>query len=146
PELQGDRDRESYAVGVDVGNSLQPIAAELDLAALEQEVRKLFQGGQPSLSPEQAQQVDTALRATLAVRTGMPGAPATAPALDRAVVGRLVGGYIVGPSLLPIREELELPMLMRGVRDAATGAALLLPEGQVQQVLNAFGERVRAKA
>ena len=144
--LATDRDRESYAVGVDVGRSLQPIAAELDLAALEQEVRQLFDGGKPSLAPAEAQEVDTALRATLAARSGMPGAPESPPQVDRAKVGQLVGGYIVGPSLVPIREELEMARFMRGVRDAVGGGELLIAADQVQPVLDAFGARVRAKA
>jgi FKBP-type peptidyl-prolyl cis-trans isomerase FkpA len=146
PALSTDRDRASYAVGVDVGRSLQPIAEELDLAALEKEVRQLFDGGKPSLSPADAQQVDAALRATLAARNGMPGAPEAPPAVDRAKVGQLVGGYIVGPSLLPIRDELEMPLFVRGVRDATGGGKLLLPADQVQPVLDAFGARVRARA
>ena len=146
PALSTDRDRASYAVGVDVGRSLQPIAEELDLAALEKEVRQLFDGGKPSLSPADAQQVDAALRATLAARNGMPGAPEAPPAVDRAKVGQLVGGYIVGPSLLPIQDELEMPLFVRGVRDASGGGKLLLPADQVQPVLDAFGARVRARA
>lgn len=146
PALSSDRDRASYAVGVDVGRSLQPIAAELDLAALEKEVRQLFDGGKPSLSPADAQQVDAALRATLAARNGMPGAPEAPPPVDRAKVGQLVGGYIVGPSLLPIQDELEMPLFLRGVRDASSGGKLLLAADQVQPVLDAFGTRVRAKA
>ena len=132
--LGTERDRASYAVGVDVGRSLQPIAAELDLAALQQEMDRLFAGGKPSLSPEEAQQVDAALRGTLAARNGMPGAPESPPAVDRARVGQLVGG------------ELEMALLMRGMRDASSGGTLLMPADEVQQVLNAFGERVRAKA
>jgi FKBP-type peptidyl-prolyl cis-trans isomerase FkpA len=76
----------------------------------------------------------------------MPGAPEAPPAVDRAKVGQLVGGYIVGPSLLPIRDELEMPLFVRGVRDATGGGKLLLPADQVQPVLDAFGARVRAKA
>src|SRR5690606_4304854 len=144
--LGTERDRASYAVGVDVGRSLQPIAAELDLAALQQEMDRLFAGGKPSLSPEEAQQVDAALRGTLAARNGMPGAPESPPAVDRARVGQLVGGYIVGPSLLPIHGELDMALLMRGMRDASSGGSLLMPADDVQQVLNDFGERVRAKA
>lgn len=144
--LGTERDRASYAVGVDVGRSLQPIAAELDLAALQQEMDRLFAGGKPSLSPEEAQQVDAALRGTLAARNGMPGAPESPPAVDRAKVGQLVGGYIVGPSLLPIHGELDIALLMRGMRDASSGGTLLMPADEVQQALDAFGARVRAKA
>jgi len=144
--LATDRDRASYAVGVDVGSSLQPIAAELDQAALEREIRKLFDGGEPSLVPAEAQQVDTALRATLAARSGAPGAPASPQAVDRAKVGQLVGGYIVGPSLLPIADELDVAVFMRGLGDAAGGGKLAMPAEQVQQVLAAFGERVRERA
>lgn len=141
--LATDRERASYAVGVDVGSSLQPIAAELDQAALEREIRKLFDGGEPSLAPAEAQQVDTALRATLAARSGAPESP---QAVDRAKVGQLVGGYIVGPSLLPIEDELDVPVFMRGLRDAAGGGKLAMSTEQVQQVLSAFGERVRERA
>jgi len=144
--LATDGARESYAVGVDVGRSLEPIAAELDFDALEKEVRALFDGAKPSLTPAEAQQVDNALRATLAARSGMPGAPQSPPDLDRARVGQLVGGYIVGPSLLPIGEDIDMAVFMRGVRDAASGGELAMPADQVRPVLEAFGARVRARA
>ena len=144
--LATDQDRESYAVGVDVGRSLEPIAGQLDFNALDGEIRQLFDGGKPSLSPAEAQQVDTALRATLAAQAGMPGAPESPAELDRAKVGQLVGGYIVGPSLGPIAGEIDMAVFMRGVRDAATGGELAMPAAQVQPVLEAFGARVRARA
>jgi len=144
--LATDRDRESYAVGVDVGRSLEPIAGELDFGALGTEIRQLFAGGKPSLAPDEAQQVDTALRATLAAGSGMPGAPESPPALDRAKVGQLVGGYIVGPSLEPIAGDIDMAVFMRGVRDAATGGELAMPAAQVQPVLEALSARVRDRA
>jgi FKBP-type peptidyl-prolyl cis-trans isomerase FkpA len=144
--LDTDHARDSYAVGVDVGRSLEPIAAQLDFASFDRELRQLFDSGKPSLTPPEAQQVDNALRATLAAGSGMPGAPESPPALDHARVGQLVGGYIVGPSLAPIAGDIDMAVFMRGVRDAATGKPLALPADQVQPRLEAFGARVRARA
>ena len=113
------RDRVSYAIGMDVAHSLEPIAPEVDIAALEAELRNAFAGNKPTLSQQDAQAVDQILRGRVAARNGVDVPPEVAnAAIDKAKVGQMVGGYLVGPSLLPIKDEIELPRMMQGLRDA----------------------------
>lgn len=148
-QLGSDRDRISYAIGMDVANSLKPVAADLDVAALEKSLRNAFDGGQPLLNQEEARAVDQALRARIASREGkaVPGvAPgAQAPPVAKDKVGLLVGGLMVGPSLLPIKDEIEIPVLMQAIRTAVAGGKPLMAEDQVKATLTAFSEKVRAR-
>lgn len=52
--LDSDKARISYAIGLDIGESLQPIAAELDKDVLIAAVNDRMSGNQPRLSNEQA--------------------------------------------------------------------------------------------
>ena len=144
--LASERDRLSYAIGTDVGNSLKPIAPELDVAALEAAVRNAFAGNKPTLPEAEAQATDQALRARVGARSGaqVPPGAANAP-IDKAKVGQMVGGYIVGPSLLPIKAEIDLPHLMQGLRDVLGGGKLLLDEQALKAELDAFGQRMRGR-
>src|SRR6476659_4620622 len=48
--LNSDRDKVSYAIGMDVGRSIKPVGPDLDLAAFEQAVGRTFAGQPPALS------------------------------------------------------------------------------------------------
>jgi FKBP-type peptidyl-prolyl cis-trans isomerase FkpA len=140
------RDRVSYAIGMDVGHSLAPIAPELDVAALEAALRNAFAGNKPVLPEGEAQAIDQALRARVAARNGAQAAPGAANApIDKAKVGQMVGAYIVGRSLVPIKGEIELPRLMQGLRDTLGGRKPLLDDAQLKAELEAFGERMRTR-
>lgn len=52
--LDSDKARISYAIGLDIGQSLQPIEAELDREVLIAALNDRFNGRQPRLSDEQA--------------------------------------------------------------------------------------------
>lgn len=148
-ELRSERDKVSYAIGMDVANSLKPVADDLDVAAMEKALRNAFDGGGPLLSQEEARNVDQALRARIASREGkpVPGAPpgAAAPAVAKDKVGLLVGGLMVGPSLLPIKDEIDIPVLIQAVRASMSGGKPLLAEADAKAVLTAFSEQARGK-
>lgn len=147
--LSNEREKVSYAIGLDVGNSLRPIGPDLDVNALEQAMRHVFGGGKPAMTQQEAQATDQALRARIAAREGTPvpgAAPgAAAPTVDAAKVGTLVGSFMVGPSLMPIKDEIELPVLLQGVRAALSGGAPALSEEEARTVLTAFGQRMQTK-
>ena len=92
---------------------------------------------------------DAALRARIAARDGKPvpgAAPgAQPPAVDKAKVGQLVGGQMVGPSLVPIKDEIELPVLVQAVRTVLSGGQPLLAEAEAKSVLEAFSQRIHGK-
>src|SRR5690554_3003187 len=47
--LEGGRERVSYMVGMDVSQSLQPVAPDIDLDAFARAVAHVFEGGGPLL-------------------------------------------------------------------------------------------------
>ena len=147
--LASEREKVSYAIGMDVGSSIKPIGPDLDMTAFEAAVRNAFAGGKPALSKEEAMAVDGALRARIAARDGksVPGqAPgAQPPAVAKDKVGQLLGGYMVGPSLAPIKDEIELPVFVQGVRTMLTGGRPLLAEGDAKAVLEAFTQQLQAR-
>jgi len=134
---------------MDVGHSIKPVGPDLDLAAFEQAVSRTFAGQPPALSQEEAMATDAALRARIAARDGKapagtaPGTPP--PSVDKTKVGQLVGGQMVGPSLTPIKDEIELPVLVQAVRTVLEGGQPLLAEDEAKSVLAAFSQRVQGK-
>lgn len=145
--LTSDRDKVSYAIGMDVGASIKPVGPDMEIAAFEQAVRNAFQGGKPELSKEEAIATDGALRARIGAREGKPtpGTPpgAQPPAVDKGKVGQLVGGLMVGPSLASIKDELDLPVFMQAVRTVLSGGKPLLADTQAKSVLAAFSQQMQ---
>jgi FKBP-type peptidyl-prolyl cis-trans isomerase FkpA len=147
--LTSDRDKVSYAIGMDVGSSIRPVGPDMDVAAFEQAVRNAFQGGKPVLSREEAIAIDGALRARIGAREGKPapGAkPGTQPpAVDKRKVGQLVGGQMIGPALVSIKDELELPVFMQAVRTELSSGKLLLADTEAKAVLAVFSQQMQSK-
>ncbi|SFK90656.1 FKBP-type peptidyl-prolyl cis-trans isomerase [Lysobacter sp. cf310] len=150
--LTTEREKISYAIGLDVGKSIKPVGPDLDMAAFEKAVRNSFDGGKPLITEDEARATDQALRARVAARDGKPApgsAPGTPPPAPPAVakekVSQLVGGYMVGPSLAPIKAEIEVPLLMQAVRTVLGDAKPLLDETEEKAVLTAFSDRMRKK-
>ncbi|RDZ28402.1 FKBP-type peptidyl-prolyl cis-trans isomerase [Lysobacter silvisoli] len=147
--LNGEREKLSYAIGMDVGNSIKPVGPDLDMAAFEKAVRNAFDGGKPLLSEDEARATDQALRARVMARDGkaVPGAApgAAPPAVAKDKVGQLVGAYMVGPSLTPIKAEIETPVLIQAVRTVIDGGKPLLTENEQKTVLESFSQRMRGK-
>ncbi|NUO77595.1 MAG: FKBP-type peptidyl-prolyl cis-trans isomerase, partial [Lysobacter sp.] len=65
--------------------------------------------------------------------------------VDKGKVAQLIGGYMVGPSLTPIKAEIEVPLLMQGVRAVLSDGKPLLTEAEEKTVLTAFSERMGKK-
>ena len=70
--LVTERDKVSYAIGVDVGNSLQPVGPFMDTAAFERAIVNTFAGKPALISEQEAQATDQLLRVNLAVADGQP--------------------------------------------------------------------------
>src|SRR5678815_1887575 len=71
--LSTDRDKVSYAVGLDVAHAIAPVAQDMDAAAFEQGIRNAFAGGKPAMGKEEAVATDHALRARVAARMDKSG-------------------------------------------------------------------------
>ncbi len=149
--LASERDKVSYAVGVDVSNSFEPIGPYIDLAAFEKALKNAFDGGKPLLSEDEARQTDQSLRLNLAAAQGqpIPGQPpgSAPPAVDKAKVGLMLGGYVVGQALAPMKDDIDLAVLMQAVRTklGKSGTPLLTTE-QAQAEMQAFLVRRQSQA
>lgn len=146
--LESEREKVSYMVGMDVGQSVAPVGPDLDYAALERAIRIGLESGDPPLDEALVESTSQALMMRIGSRSGqpMPGLPPGSPPpdVDREHVGLLVG-YDIGRSLQPIRDEIELPVMIRGLRARVEGGDLLLSEEEAGAVRSAFSERVQAR-
>ena len=86
--LATDKEKVSYAIGLDVARSFQPIAQDVDFGAMQRALENALAGGKPLQSEEQAQATSTALQTAVAVRSGqrVPGVP---PGGEKTPSGRL---------------------------------------------------------
>lgn len=142
--LDSDRDKASYMVGMDVGKSLAPVAPDLDLAALQRAIRNAMDGREPLIAQDKAPGIAQALMARVASRAGQAPAGASVPAVAKDQAGYLVGAD-VGRRLKPIAEELDLAVLMQGLRASLSGAKPLLDDAEANAVRTAFSERISSK-
>lgn len=149
--LATDKDKVSYAVGLDVARSFQSVAGDIDLAALRRAVDNAFAGGQPLQSEEQAQAVHVALQTVVAARSGQrvpgmaPGSQPSPPPKDQ--VGLMVGDRMVGPSLAPLKDDLDLDVLFQALRTVFAGGTPLLSEQEGMATLQAYmGRKQQAVA
>jgi len=148
--LTSEREKVGYAIGVDVASSFEPVAADVDIAALRRAVENAFAGGQPLLSQEEAQQTDQALRTTMMVRAGQP-VPGMAPGsqpppVDREKVGLMLGSYAVGPSLAPIKDEIDLDATFQAIATLFAKGTPLMDRQQAQATLQAYSTAKQAAA
>lgn len=144
-ELATERDRVSYMVGHDIGRSLRPAAADLDLAAFERAVRHAVAGGEPLISPEDAEQVGQVLLMKMAQAAGQAPADLEVPAIDPEKAGLLFGADI-GRSLQPLADEVDLDIAMAAMRATFAGQPLAMDEAALDSTRNAFGARMQAMA
>lgn len=143
PALATERQRVSYMVGMDVGASLRRFAASMDMAAFEKSFRNTLAGGEPLIDEATMRTTTQALMA-LARPGGMPPG-SQAPVVDRTQAG-LAAGIGVGASLVPIKDELDVALVMQAVRTVAAGEAPGLDQAQYEQVRDAFQQKVQARA
>lgn len=136
-----ERDKVGYMIGLDVGRSIGPGLPDLDLASFQQAVENAMAGGKPLLADEEAKKVSQVLMANIgARRAGQPPV-----ALDRAKAGLLAGANI-GQSLAGMRDEFDMPMFLRGLKDAATpGAALAMDDAEIGRVRSGLAARASAR-
>jgi len=147
PPLVSERDKVSYTIGMDVGKSIAPAAPDMDMAAFERAVRNTFDGGKPLLPEAEIKPLAEVLMQRIAARNPAANAPkpaAAPPSISREKVGLLVGGD-VGRSLTPIKDEIELPVLVRGLRAVTEKSAPLLTDAEAAVVRDAFTQRLQAK-
>ena len=142
--LATDRARASYMVGMDVGHSLAQVAPDLDLAAFEKAVRNAFAGGKPLVPEEQAKPLGQALMQRIAVRTGRAPAGTSEPAVSKEQAGYLVGAD-VGRSLAPIKDEIDLPVMMQALRTVLANGKPLLSDEEANAIRTAFSQQVQGK-
>ncbi|WP_245622555.1 FKBP-type peptidyl-prolyl cis-trans isomerase N-terminal domain-containing protein [Pseudoxanthomonas dokdonensis] len=149
--LVSERDKVSYAIGMDVGNSFEPVAQFMDLSAFQKALETSFKGGEPLISQADAQATDQALRVNIAASQGqtVPGtAPGSKPpAVDKAKVGYMLGGFAVGPSLAPLKSEIDLPVMMQAMRTVVgkTGTPLMTA-AEAQAAVQAFMTQRQSQA
>lgn len=145
---QTEREKISYMVGMDVGQSLEAVRSDIDYAEFERAVRNAFDGGEPLLDEAQMQEVGQALVGLVAARGGqhVPGLPpgAEPEPVDAGKVGLLVGND-VGRSLRPIRDEIELPIMIQGMRTRIDGGELALTAAEADSLRETFARRVQER-
>ena len=146
--LSSEREKSSYMVGMDVAKSLVPAADDLDLASFERAVRNGLDGGEPLIEEKDAIATGQALMQRVAARSGRPvgGMPpgTPPPAVDKNKVGLLLGADI-GRSLAPLKDEVDLPVVMQALRTALAGGKTLLSDAEADNVRKSFGERMQAR-
>lgn len=136
-----DRDKLGYMIGMDIANSVAPAMPDLDQAAFARGLEQALAGGKPLLDEAAAKATSSALMASINARRG--GGVAPAP-LDRAKVGLLVASD-VGRSLLNIKDEFDLPMLLQGFRAAsAPDPGPLLSEAEATRIRAEFSARLNS--
>jgi FKBP-type peptidyl-prolyl cis-trans isomerase FkpA len=146
--LDNQRDKVSYAIGMDIGRSFVPVSDYIDPASLQAALQGAIKGEKPTLSEAEAQATDTALRANLAAKAGQtpPGQPpgSQPPAVNKQNVGALIGGYMIGPKLTPLKDEVELPVVMQAVRAVFAKGSTLLTEDEARQVVQSYASERQA--
>ena len=138
--LQSDRDKVSYMIGMDVSKSVGPALPDMDMAAFERALANGLAGGKPLLDEAATKQTAQTLMTRIDARkSGKESA-----AIDRSKVGLLVGGSI-GRSLADIHSEIDLPMLLRGLKDSTNPAGkTLLSQAEADALRAGFSARLSA--
>lgn len=142
--LTTDREKASYMVGGDIAQSIAPVAPDLDIAAFQRAVDNAFAGKQPLITEAEAKTVGQSLMLRIASRAGQAPADAKVPEVAKDKVGYLVGAD-VGRSLAPIKDELEVPVLVQAIRTSFAKGKPLLSEAELATVRQAFQQKVQNK-
>ena len=140
-----DRDKTSYMVGLDVGRSIEAAGPDVELKAFEHALSNALDGGKPLVPEDKAQSLAQSLMARIASRAGKLPAGTPVPTVDRQQVGYLIGAD-VGRQLASIAEEIELPMLIEGVRTVLANTTPAISEAEANTLRAAFAERMQARA
>ena len=142
--LTTDTEKASYMVGFDIAQSIAPVAPDLDVIAFERAIKNAFDGGKPLLTEAEAKPVVEALMKRIASRTGQAPADGKLPEVAKDKVGYLVGSD-VGRSLVAIKDQLELPVLVQAVRTVLAKGTPLLAEAELNSVRQTFSQKIQAR-
>jgi FKBP-type peptidyl-prolyl cis-trans isomerase FkpA len=143
--LDTQREKTSYMIGLDVGRSIESAGPDIDLAAFQKAVANALQGNPPLIAQDKVQPLAQAMMARIAARSGKAPAGAPVPTVARDQVGLLVGAD-VGRQLAPIKEEIELPLLVQGVRTVLSNGKPLIGDAEADSLRSAFAQRMQAQA
>jgi FKBP-type peptidyl-prolyl cis-trans isomerase FkpA len=143
--LVTERDKASYMIGMDVANSLTPASQEIDMAAFERAVRNAFEGKKPLLDEAAARDTNQKLMQRLTSRNGQqPGATAPLPDVSKENVGLLIGAD-VGRSLAPVKDEIDVPVMLQAIRTSFAKGKLLLSDEEARAIGTAFSQKQQAR-
>lgn len=143
--LDTQREKASYMIGLDVGRSIEPAGPDMEVAAFQRALRNALDGKPALIADDKVKPLAQALMQRIAARTGK--APAGAPAppqVARDQVGFLIGAD-VGRQLAPIQDEIDVPLLVLGVRSVLSNTKPLLSATEVDAVRTAFSQKMQAK-
>lgn len=143
--LDTDREKASYMVGHDVGRSIEPVGPDLDFQAFRRAIENAFAGGKPLIAETEAPAIGQAMMMRSAARAGQAPEGAQIPEVAKDKAGYLVGADI-GRSLAPIKDEIEVPVLVQAVRTVVEGKPLLLDEAGLASVRETFSAKLKDKA
>ena len=138
------RQKVSYMVGLDVAQSIAPVAPDIDMAEFQRALRLAMDGAKPLLTPEEAGKVGPALMKRIAARRGQAPAGEAVPDVSKQKVADLVA-FDVGRSLAPIKDEIELPVMMQAITTSFAGGKALLSDAERDAVREQFTRDVNAK-
>ncbi|MDQ3288714.1 MAG: FKBP-type peptidyl-prolyl cis-trans isomerase [Pseudomonadota bacterium] len=142
--LTTDREKASYLIGRDIAESVAPVKPDLDIPEFERAIANSVQGGAPLLEGPEAKEVSTALMARIRSRAGQSEAGDGMPTVNSEKVSHFVGAQ-VGQSLEPIKDEIELSVLLQSVRAALNDVPLQLSREEVETLRQEFSQRVQSK-
>jgi FKBP-type peptidyl-prolyl cis-trans isomerase FkpA len=143
--LVTERDKASYMIGMDVANSLQPASGEIDMAAFERAVKNAFEGKKPLIDDATARATNQKLMERLTARNGQqPGATAPLPDVSKENVGLLIGAD-VGRSLAPVKDEIDVPVMVQAIRTSFAKGRLLLSDEEARAIGTSFSQKQQAR-
>lgn len=134
PALNTDKDKISYALGLSVAHSFQPIAAFIEPESVKQAVQAVLSHGQPLMTLDQAKATDAALRAYLAKKTGQ----ADAPSVSKRDVSLMLGTYVIGPSLERFGNSVDLDRMIQALTARLSNRPVLMNDQQVADTMRTF--------
>lgn len=146
--LDGERQRISYVVGADLGESMEAVGPDLDFVTFEQALGHALDGGEPLVTDAEAQQIGQLVMQHIAYRNGqpLPGLPPgmPPPELDRSKVGLVVASD-AARSLAGVREELDPAAVVAGARDRIEGHPLRIESTEAERLRQTLSMRVQQR-
>ncbi|MFH1842728.1 MAG: FKBP-type peptidyl-prolyl cis-trans isomerase [bacterium] len=138
-ELTTFEQKASYALGVDVANTVGRYPFDYNQDGLVGGIRDVLAEGTPELSDEQKETHMGAFREKMMnLDQSNPDAPSEA--LDREVCYAL--GMDIGSSMRQIPADIDHAVLMQGFTDQLNGAEMLMTPEESQQVMGEFNQQM----